>query len=200
MFEKNLNWKFQINFKFILLVALLIFTFCTVFCTKSYGHYSIIPEQGWKVGPPIKMKYHEREKLSNIAISEHFKIETNLPQEAAEQIVRHLEVWHQQIYKLLPNCAEIEKTKGGKWGFMIKGKWNPIKMDVFAYPEEKAAFYNLEKVGNTTGGIICLANKDNPGYQTLSVTALQHEIFHYWDNFYYDRHISSSISEGGERI
>ena len=160
------------------------------------AHYSIIPEKGWRAKGPKKIKAKDLTQLAR-AESEHFIIYTTLDKEAALRMCKHLEKWHQQVKKLFPNFDEVEELNSESNGKYPHHEGLKVAMKVFAYPEEKGDFYGREPMhGNSTGGVVCQESKNRKGFRYLKVTALQHEITHFWRWRYFTKNRSASMSEG----
>jgi len=160
--------------------------------TAVFGHNSIVPVNGWKVERPVALAKGDSSKLMSHSESAHFEIVTTLGRDAADMLCRHLEVWHNQILAVLPDADSIWKEKA-------KAPNAKVRMRVFAYPEEKGAFYGSKqpKAGNDTGGVVCVSANGKPSYRSVPITALQHEVFHYWSGVYYGKTIPYSLNEGG---
>jgi len=152
---------------------------------SSFGYNSIIIKDGYDIDPRLNVR-QGADSSFNIAKSEHFIIKTTLANPAAQDMVRHLEVWHSQILNILPRASEIFAEKRGQ----------QVTMHVFAMREQKSRFYKLpiEKVGVDTWGIIC----ENAGDKlNIPVTSLQHECYHYWNDIYMGKPQPGAWEEGG---
>lgn len=151
----------------------------------AHGYNSILTKDGYVADTKLVVR-QGNDKSFNTANSEHFIIMTTLANPAAQDMVRHLEVWHSQIMKVLPRSAEIFAEKRGQ----------KVTMHVFATREDKAKFYGttVDKVGVDTFGIICEKANDK---LNIPVTSLQHECYHFWNDIFMGKDEPSLWEEGG---
>lgn len=167
--------------KYIAIAAVLI-TF-----RPSFGYNSIIPKDGYDIDRRLTVR-QGNDNSFNIARTEHFVVKTTLANPAAQDISRHLEVWHSQIIEVLPRAKEIFAEKRGQ----------RVTMHVFATREHKAAYYGSkepQKMWIDTLGVFC--EKNNSGKYQFQVTALQHEVFHFWNDIFMGREEPGVWEEGG---
>lgn len=153
----------------------------------AYGYNSIIPKDGYDIDRKLIMRQGSDASF-NIARTDHFIVKTTLANPAAQDISRHLEIWHSQIVTVLPRATEIFTEK----------KDQRVTIMIFATREHKAAYYgnkDPQKMGIDTNGVFC-DKKDNGKY-VFSITALQHECFHFWNDIFMGKSEPMVWEEGG---
>lgn len=152
--------------------------------TAAFGYNSIITADGYDA-PNVTLTKGDHRLV--VAASKHFIIKTTLPLQAAQHMTAHLEVWHDQLLKVLPRAPQVFTEKHAR----------KVTMYVFAYPEQKGQFYGNPEYakGNTTDGVSCRDTKT--GNRAVHITALQHEVYHFWNDIFMGLDESAILEEGG---